>query len=381
MPEYGLYAYGSMIRDRVRMDAYAKAIALAVKPGSVVLDIGTGTGVLALLAARAGARKVVAVEPSDLIDVARTTAATNELDTIVEFVQGVSGSVELDEPVDVVVSDLRGVLPLYTQHLSAIIDARARLLSDGGVLIPARDVLMACPVDAPEDYSEEVAAWGESPYDLDVSDARPLSANGWWKARGSVTTLARPEQLATLDYRVIESPNVSSSATWTATRAGTLNAFLIWFDTELYDGVGFSNAPDAPKAIYGQALFPVEQPVELAEGDEVTLDFAASLVGGEYVFRWNTRIMDPGGAVKARYTQSTLFSFPLTTDRLRRLEETHKPVVTGSGRALAYLLDRADGERTTRQLADELRKRFPAEFRTPDEAIRFATEQTLKYCR
>ena len=72
--EYSVADYGKMIADSVRMDAYAAALERVVKPGSVVLDIGTGTGIAALIACRLGARRVFAVEPSSVIEVARQAA-------------------------------------------------------------------------------------------------------------------------------------------------------------------------------------------------------------------------------------------------------------------------------------------------------------------
>ncbi len=67
MLAYDIYAFGGMIRDRVRTDAYAEALRRSVGPNSVVLDLGTGVGIWALLACRFGARKVYAVDPNDVI--------------------------------------------------------------------------------------------------------------------------------------------------------------------------------------------------------------------------------------------------------------------------------------------------------------------------
>ena len=382
MSEYGLSGYGDMIRDSVRLAAYARAVELAVKPGSVVLDIGTGTGVLALLAARSGAHKVVAVEPSELIDVARQTAKANGVADTIEFVQGLSTTLERDEPADVIVSDLRGVLPLYSTALPSIVDARRRLLAPGGTLIPRVDSLWASPIESAAEYQDHVASWETIRYELDLSAARPLAANTWWKGDGKAETLAAAERLATLDYHAIESPNVSSSARWTAERDGTLHGFAVWFDTELHAGIGFSNAADAPKTIYGQAFFPTTEPAEIAAGDEIALRFRASLLGGDYLFTWDTRVAEGHtGRQKARFGQSTLHSFPLTPERLNRLGETYTPVATDDGRAVAFLLSRADGRLTTRELAEELRERFPRRFRSDEDAIRFATRHTLTYCR
>ena len=149
---YSLESYGNMIADSVRMDAYARALRLAVKPGSVVLDIGAGTGIFALLACQFGARRVYAIEPSDTIQAAREIAAANGFAERIEFFQEMSTAITLPEPADVIVSDLRGVLPFYQHHLPAIADARRRLLAPGGVLIPRSDTLWLACVEAEDLY-------------------------------------------------------------------------------------------------------------------------------------------------------------------------------------------------------------------------------------
>jgi protein arginine N-methyltransferase 1 len=84
---YSIADYGAMIADHGRMDAFVRALGRAVKPGAVVVDIGTGTGIFALLACRFGARRVYAIEPSDAIQVAREIAAANGCADRIEFIQ------------------------------------------------------------------------------------------------------------------------------------------------------------------------------------------------------------------------------------------------------------------------------------------------------
>ena len=84
---YSVHDYGAMIADRVRMEAYAEALRQAVKPGSVVLDLGSGAGIFALLACRLGARHVYAIEPSDIIEVGREIAAANSCRGRITFLQ------------------------------------------------------------------------------------------------------------------------------------------------------------------------------------------------------------------------------------------------------------------------------------------------------
>src|SRR6266849_6424007 len=108
---YSLRDFGAMIADAGRFGAYAKAIAAAVRPGDTVAEIGCGPGVFSLLACRAGALRVFAIESDDSIHSARQLAASNGFTDRIEFFQGDSRKTELPERVNVIVSDIRGALP------------------------------------------------------------------------------------------------------------------------------------------------------------------------------------------------------------------------------------------------------------------------------
>src|SRR3954447_1597404 len=117
---YSVLDYGRMAGDRVRMGAYSRAIARVVKSGDVVLDIGAGTGIFSLLAARAGARRVHAVDVNPAVWLLGDLAAENGLSDRIQIHQCSSIGLELPEPVDVVVSDLRGSFPLHGTHLECL---------------------------------------------------------------------------------------------------------------------------------------------------------------------------------------------------------------------------------------------------------------------
>jgi len=137
---YSLHSYGQMLGDATRMEAYTAALRRAVKPGSVILDLGCGPGVFALLACQWGARRVYAIEPDNVIELAREAATANGFADRIEFFQNFSTDITLPEKVDVIISDLRGVLPWYRQHIPSIVDARNRFLAPDGVLprLPSR---------------------------------------------------------------------------------------------------------------------------------------------------------------------------------------------------------------------------------------------------
>src|SRR5437588_6343743 len=122
---YALRAYGRMIADAARTAAYERALARVVGPSTTVLDLGCGIGLFSLFARRAGARRVYAIEQSPVIELAREIVAANGADRV-EFIAGSSRTAELPEKVDVVVSDIRGVLPLFGDSVASLVDARDR---------------------------------------------------------------------------------------------------------------------------------------------------------------------------------------------------------------------------------------------------------------
>lgn len=321
---YSLRFYGQMLADASRMDAYTAALRQAVTPDSVVMDLGSGPGVFAMLACKLGARRVYAVEPESVISVAREAAAANGLADRIEFFENLSTDITTPERATIIVSDLRGVLPWFQQHIPSIKDARARLLAPGGVLIPRRDILWAAVVETPEHYDELVSPWQSNKFEFDLSVGRRFVTNTWRKER------IKPDQLLTepvhwisVDYHEVESADMQAEISWRAARKGTAHGFAVWFDSELSDGVRFSNHPKAPETIYGNGLFPLTQPVELMEGDQIKLRLAAKVVKDDYVWRWDTDFFagDNEAQPKATFRQSTFFGVPLSPSQLQKLRQ------------------------------------------------------------
>ena len=313
---YSLHFYGQMLADAPRMDAYAAALRHVIRPDSVVMDLGCGPGVVALLACKLGARRVYAVEPNNVIGLAREAAAANGFADRIEFFDKLSTEIALPKPATIIVSDLRGVLPFFQQHIPAIIDARKRLLARDGVLIPRRDVLWAAVVEAPKQYAELIDPW-QSQFELDLSAATRFITNTWRKSDIKPQQfLTEPVCWSTVDYQEVETPDVRAEISWRAARNGTAHGFAVWFDSELVDDAGFSNHPAAPRMIYGQGFFPFSQPVTISEGDRIDLRLAAKFVQDDYVWRWDTDFTDRE-RIKASFKQSTFYGVPLSTAQLR----------------------------------------------------------------
>jgi protein arginine N-methyltransferase 1 len=312
---YSLHFYGEMLANAPRIEPYVEALRRSVTRDSVLLDLGCGQGLFALLACKFGARRVYAVEPDNVINIAREAAVANGCGDRIEFFQSLSTEVTLPEPATIIISDLRGVLPWFQQHIPAIIDARTRLLTADGVLIPRRDTLWAALVEAPEQYEQIVKPWQIRVGEVDLSAGVSKVTNLWRKTRIKSEELITDSVCwTTLDYHTVDSPDTSAEMSWSVARSGVTHGVAVWFDTELGEGIGFSNRPGATELIYGAGLFPFPRPVEIREGERVEIKLRADLVNGDYVWRWDTDFTEQ----KIEFRQSTFYGVALSAEQLRK---------------------------------------------------------------
>jgi type I protein arginine methyltransferase len=318
--EYSLAGYGEMIADRIRIDAYRNALARVVKQDSIVLDLGAGTGILSLLACTTGAAHVYAIEPSDMIEVGTELARANGFADRITFIQAFSQDVMLPRPATILISDLRGVLPLHGAHLPTIIDVRRRLLAADAILIPQADTIRAQLVGDRVLHERTVGPWRTPQYGLDLSAALRWAPNRPQKANLVPNQLiGEAASLATLHYPTIDSANVRSECIWKASGDALAHGLALWFDASLAPGVSFSNAPSSPRTIYGQFFFPFPDEVALTRGDNVAVTIDARLVDDIYIWRWRTTVSSTAGAVKEHFDQSTFQGTPISAQRLKEL--------------------------------------------------------------
>ncbi len=376
-----------MIADKVRMDAYAYALKAAIKPDSIVLDIGAAAGIHALLACKFGARRVYAVESNEAIYLAQQLAVENGFADRIEFIHDLSTRITLPEKADVIVSDLRGQLPLFAAHIPSIIDARQRHLVPGGLLIPKKDTLWVALVEARNVYKDLVNPWNY-PYGLSMEEAKQIVLNRWTDSdtdsfdSGNLLTI--PQRWAELDYASIESPNVGSSElTLPTNRGGMAHGLFIWFDAELAEGSGFSNGPQSAGVadVYGRGFFPLLEPVPLAEDDLVTVSIHADLVGESYVWRWHTcihSVSDPQ-RLKADFKQSSAFDGLLNQERLLERVAYYRPTSGEEGEIDHYILGKMDGHNTLDEIAQQTQQNFSARFKNKLDALQYVYELALQY--
>jgi protein arginine N-methyltransferase 1 len=381
---YSLGAYGSMIADRVRVEAYSEALRKTIRKGFVVVEIGTGPGIFAVLACQLGAGKVFVIEPAEIIQVAREVAAANGCADKIEFFEQLSHRVTLPVRADVMLSDLRGVLPFFQRHIPAIVDARCRFLAPGGTMIPRKDSVWAAVAEAAKPYEEIVDPWDKNSLNQDLAPARTLAINDGQKVRVSPNQLLTAHKLwAELDYSTVENPDVRGNLEWTVEHPGTGHGIVVWFDADLAEGVGFSNAPGTPETVYSSFFFPWAQPVLLQPGQTVCASIEAKLVENDYVWRWTTRVepLAGSGAPLIQYEQSQLAGAVLSPTQLRKIAADHIPQLSEEGILRRRTLELMDGKLSLHDIAQQLAKEFPQRFSDCRQALTFAGSVSQEYSR
>jgi type I protein arginine methyltransferase len=379
---YSLRDFGAMIADAGRFGAYAKAIAAAVRPGDTVAEIGCGPGVFSLLACRAGARRVFAIESDDSIQFAQQLAAVNGFTDRIQFFQNDSRKTALPERVNVIVSDIRGVLPLHDHAIPALEDARRRFLADSGIMIPHRDTLKAAVIEADEYYSRLTSPWQKAVPAVDLSASLlPILNQTYSSSFKNDQLLAQPQDWGLLDYAVGAPARVAAQLKFSAARNGTAHGVCLWFETKLFEEIGYSSGPGGDATIYGQIFLPWLRPVTIVEGQEIEVELRADLVGRDYVWSWNTTIFACDAAPPISFQQSTFQGANFSPHSLRSQAVDYAPFLSEAGQADLWMLERMDGSTSLQFIAQSAAERFPRLFSSWREAFPRAVELSKEFSR
>lgn len=250
----GIEIHRRMLADGPRVDAYARAIAAAVEPGMAVLDAGTGSGLLACLAARAGARVVYAVDNSDVLALAEQTVRHNDLGEIVRLVRGDFGTVQLPERVDLIVSETFGALALAEGSVPDLAACVQRNLAPSGRVLPSGISLHLAPAHAPAVHDQTLSPFG----DLHGVDLEPLRQSA--ERRGRVVDVPasalRAPAAAFAQAPYPTQPSMRGTAAWQLPE-GPITGFAAWFDIHDQGEVFLSTGPAAAPTHWRQVYLPL----------------------------------------------------------------------------------------------------------------------------
>ena len=229
-----------LLGDIIRNRAFYSALKRRVTADTNVLDIGSGTGVWAIVAARLGAKRVVAIEQDPLlIGVINSLAKANGVSDRVEAVAGNSTQIGLGTKFDIVISETIGNLAFEEQIIPTMMDARERLLKPGGVLIPESVSLVAAAAHFKSRH-KKLPAGIDLEYDNFESLAMniPIGLNGLSRLK----LLTQPQDLLRVDLATVNViPQFSGlTARWEMEDASQVNCFAVWAEAKLTEGVNLT---------------------------------------------------------------------------------------------------------------------------------------------
>ena len=370
------------LSDGNRLEAYSRAIEELVKPGSVVVDLGAGTGIMGLLAGRAGARRVYAIEETSLIGLAREICEANGFEDRVTFIKDLSMQAHIPEPADVVVSDQIGQFGFDAGIFEYFSDARRRFLKPQGVLLPSRVDLIVAPVER-EDLWRQVEFWNKSPAGFSFQPARKLAANTGYPTKFQPNDLlAAPAIIASLDTGHCPASIPGAEVSMEVERAGALHGVGGWFSAQLSSNVTMSNGPLEARPIRRRnVFFPIDRPVDVERGDRVRVTMG--IRPNELMVAWAVEVRDKqaGSAPKARFTHSTFQGMLLCKEDLDRARPQFLPCLTPRGEARRSILELCDGRRSLAEIEQEVQRRHSQLFSSSGEAAAFVAEVVTRYAQ
>jgi protein arginine N-methyltransferase 1 len=308
---FPLQSHLLILKDKLRLSAYRQAIFKAVRRGDVVVDIGTGTGILAFLAVQAGAKKVYAIEYGSIIDVARKMAADNGYSDRICFTQGTAGEVDIPERADVIVTETIGSFGIDEGIMDLVLDARKRFLKPGGIIVPQKVRLQAVPVNI--EHNHPFRFLSEAFNNLETEHLSHLAANNVYRLLPdvieSLRILSQPTDLFeanlfdcdSLDYPLKMAVEIKIES------SGNFDGIIVFPDITVGDGIKislFDNGRPVSSS-WQMMFFPIMERTALNAGDRVAFEVTLTEHNG---FIWEHHICK--GHQKKAFRHLSLFGAP-----------------------------------------------------------------------
>nr|CCA19515.1 arginine Nmethyltransferase putative [Albugo laibachii Nc14] len=302
---YGyVYHQKQMLSDDLRMQCYRDAI--FENPShfkdKVILDVGTGSGILAIWAAQAGATKVYAVEATDIALQARKLVKANDQEDVVTIIQSKIEDVTLPEKVDVIISEWMGYFLLRESMLDSVLVARDRWLKPDGSLFPSHASMCIAPAcnedNSNKRYAEFTSAmddwrrlvdntkstWG---VDMSVLGSAFRKEQDQYSLRTSAWAEVTPEELIgdeveiaswdLLECTIDDVKQVQASFEFQFQSTTRFGGIVGWFEVDFRGSpshpathaVNLSTSPFVQPTHWGQQVFSISPPTQVCEGDRV----------------------------------------------------------------------------------------------------------------
>ncbi|KAG9316769.1 protein arginine N-methyltransferase [Chiua virens] len=267
-----------MLKDSVRTGSYRAAIMNNghLFKGKTVLDVGCGTGILSMFAAKAGAVHVVGIDMSNIIDQAQKIVDTNGFKDTITLVKGKLEDVELPiSQFDIIISEWMGYFLLYESMLDTVLLARDKYLKPGGLMFPDNARMYLAAIED-QDYKEEKINFWDNVYGFDYSCIKDIALReplvDTVELKSVVTDPFMLKHVNLLTAKK-EDLTFTTPFTLTATRNDYIHAFLSWFDITFectHKKIQFSTGPHAQYTHWKQTVFYTPSTITISEGDKIT---------------------------------------------------------------------------------------------------------------
>uniref|UniRef100_A0A4W3J634 type I protein arginine methyltransferase n=1 Tax=Callorhinchus milii TaxID=7868 RepID=A0A4W3J634_CALMI len=266
-----------MLKDEIRTLTYRSSMYhnKHVFKDKTVLDVGSGTGILAMFAARAGAKKVYGIECSSISDYSEKIIKANHLDHIITIFKGKVEEVELPvDKVDIIISEWMGYCLFYESMLNTVIFARDKWLKPGGLMFPDRATLYIIAIEDRQ-YKDFKIHWWENVYGFDMTCIRNVAM------KEPLVDIVDPKQVVTnaclvkeVDIYNVKTEDLSFTSGFClqVQRNEYIHALVAYFNiefTKCHKKTGFSTAPDAPYTHWKQTVFYLEDYLTVKRGEEI----------------------------------------------------------------------------------------------------------------
>lgn len=264
-----------MLTDHIRTLAFQDALDVLVSKGDTTVDVGTGTGILAMMAARAGASTSYGLELTSMADWAERLAADNGLDAV-QIVRGDAAQFRSSEPVDLVIGEFAGIYLIEEwRHYAAFCAVRDANLAPGGTVLPRAGAMYLSAIDSRTMYMNRGYGFWEAPvYGLDFSAARESDID--LPARYVVTADKREiidtQKIQSFDFLTGNEQDFmfETETTFTYAGAGSFHGVIGHFDMEMAPGQVLTTSMAARETCWHQSYFPMPQ-IQVPAGGQVSL--------------------------------------------------------------------------------------------------------------
>lgn len=262
-----------MLADTVRNQAFAEALQRSVEPGkTTVSDIGSGTGLLAFLASKLGAKECHCYETGDVIEISKALAKENDI-TNCTFIRKHSTQVKTPVKTDVVVAEVLGNYALEEHIIETLADAK-RFLKPGGTLIPRSLEQFVVPVTS-DTFLKELSVWDDVDSHLSFDAAKEVTLNNVYVRTFKQEDLYQGEGAVKMWDKIFFGEDGDSIRTatvhWDITSPVAINGFCLYWECELLPGLQLVTNPSNPPTHWEQIFLPIPQTISLKKGDRLKL--------------------------------------------------------------------------------------------------------------